>query len=79
LGEEGGNNEKEKKLGSRQIYIDNDLTQEERKVQRKWRVVARGERTKGKRTRVEYRRIEIEGQLYIWNEEENRIIKKRNF
>jgi len=70
---------KKKKLGSRQIYIDNYLTQEEREMQRKLRVVARGERTKGRRTRVGYRRIEIKGQLYIWNEEENRIVKKRNF
>jgi len=48
-------------------------------MQRKLTVVAKRERTKGKRTRVGYRRIEIEGQLYIWNEEENRIVKKRNF
>jgi len=77
LGEEGGNNEKEKKLGSRQIYIDNDLTQEEREVQ--LREVARDEKANGKRTRVRCRRIEIEGQMYIWNEEENRIVKKRIF
>jgi len=77
LGEEGGNNEKDKKLGSRKIYIDNDLTQEERVIQKKLRVVARGERTNGRRTR--YRRTEIEGQMYIWNEKENRIVKKRNF
>jgi len=50
---------RKKKLGSRQIYIDNDLTQEKREVQRKLRVVARGERTKGRRTKVGYRRIEI--------------------
>jgi len=72
-----------KKLGSRKIYIyiyiDNDLTQEEREVQTKLGVVARKERTKRRKTRVGYKRIEIEGQLYIWNEEENRIVKKRNF
>jgi len=39
LGEEGENNEKEKKLGNRKIYIDNDLIQEEREVQRKLREV----------------------------------------
>jgi len=68
---------RKKKLGS-QIHIDN-LTQGEREVQRKLRVVTKGERTKRRRTRVGYRGIEIEGQLYIWNEEENRIAKKRNF
>jgi len=80
LGEEGGTNEKEKKkLGSREIYIGNDLTQEKREVQRKLKEVAREEETNGKRTRVGYTRIEIEGQLYIWDEKENRIVKKRNF
>jgi len=43
LEEERKNNEK-KKLGSRKIYIDNDLTQEEREVQRKLREIARRER-----------------------------------
>jgi len=43
------------------------------------REVARGEKTNGRRTRIGYRRIEIESQLYIWNEEENRIVKNRNF
>jgi len=43
------------------------------------KVVTRGERTKERKTRVGYRKIEIEGQLYIWSEEENRIVKKRNF
>jgi len=28
---------------------------------------------------IGYRRIEIEGQIYIWNDEENRIVKRRNF
>jgi len=48
-------------------------------MQRKLREVARGERTNERRTKVGYRRTEIKSQLYIWNEEENRIVKKRNF
>jgi len=59
LEEEKDNNERKKKLeislGSRKIYIDNDLTQEERNVQRKLREIARGERAAGRR--AEYRRI----------------------
>jgi len=35
---------RKKKLGSREIYIDNDLIQEEREVQKKLREIARGER-----------------------------------
>jgi len=81
-GEEGENNEKEKKVWEQKeiyIYIDNDLTQEKREMQRKLREIARGKRANGRRTRVGYRRIEIEGEMYIWNEGENRIVKKRNF
>jgi len=43
------------------------------------REIARGERADGRRTRVGYRRIEIEGQTYTWSKEENRIVKRRNF
>jgi len=56
---------RKKKIGSRKIYIDNDLTQKKREVQRKLRKVARGEKANGRRTRVRYRRIEIKGQMYI--------------
>jgi len=52
---------RKRKLGSREIYIDNDLIQEEREVQNKLREVARRERTNGRRTILGYRRIEIEG------------------
>jgi len=54
---------RKKKLESKEIHIDNDLTQKEREVQRKLREVARGERANGGRTRVGYRRIEIKGQI----------------
>jgi len=43
-------------------------------MQRKLREVARDEKANERRVR-----IEIEDQMYIWNEEENRIVKKRNF
>jgi len=52
-----------KKLRSKKIYINNDLTQEERGMQRKLREIAKEERTGGRRARVEYRRIE--GQLDV--------------
>jgi len=50
-------------------------------MQRKLREIARGERERadGKKARVGYRRIEIEGQLYVWSEEEDKIAKKKNF
>jgi len=68
-----------KELGSRKIYIDNDLSQEEREMQRKLRKVARHKRADGRRARVRYMRIEIVDQMYIRSEEENRIVRSRNF
>jgi len=38
-----------KNIGSRKIYSDNNLTQEERCVQRKLREIARGERADGRK------------------------------
>lgn len=50
------------------IYIEDDLTREEREVQRKLRVRA-GEKTeKRKKARVGYRKIQIEDKWYRWNE-----------
>jgi len=54
---------RKKKLGGKEIYIDNDLAHEERKVQRKLGEIAKGERADGRRARVGYRRIEIKGQM----------------
>jgi len=70
---------RKKTLGSREIYIDNDLTQEESEMQRKLRDIARGEKADGRRAKVGHRKIEIEDQMYVCNKEENRIVKKRNF
>jgi len=51
------------------IYIDSDLTMEERKVQLAIRNVARGEKNNGKKTRVGYRKLEVDGIKYEWSQE----------
>jgi len=50
---------RKEKLESREIYVDNDLIQEEREVQRKLKKTTGGERANVRETRVGYRRIEI--------------------
>jgi hypothetical protein len=50
---------KEKK-GER-MYIDDDLTKEERETQKKLRELAREERDRGKRVKIGYRKIQING------------------
>lgn len=44
------------KLGERKIYIDHDLTKEERKIQRMIVERAREERVKGRKVKVGYRK-----------------------
>lgn len=53
--------QKKKKLGEKRIYIDHDLTEEERRVQRELRDTAKRETAKGKKTKVGYRKIKIQG------------------
>lgn len=67
-----------KKLGSRRIYIDHDMTEEEREVQRKLRERAKKEKADGRMVKVGYKKIEIQGKKYVWSEEESRIIEKIN-
>jgi hypothetical protein len=43
------------------MFIDDDLTNEERKTQKKLREVTREERDRGKRVKIGYRKIEING------------------
>lgn len=53
------------KLGERKIYIDHDLTKEERKVQRMIVERAREERVKGRKVKVGYRKLIIDGTQFI--------------
>lgn len=67
------------KLRGRNIFIDHDMTKEEREVQRKLREMARGEKGKGKRVKIGYRKIIIEGKVFVWNEKEEELREKENF
>lgn len=68
------------KLRGRNIFIEHDLTREEREVQRKLREVARREREEGKMVKVGYRKLIVEGKVYkVWNEEKEEIREKENF
>lgn len=53
---------KENKLRGKSIFIDNDLTREEREnLQRNLRLIAQKGRTKGAQSKIEYKRNQIEG------------------
>lgn len=68
--------QQKKKLLQQQIYLDSDLTLEEQKIQAEIRKVARTEKDKGKRTRVGYQKIEIEGKKYKWCDDEGGSLKE---
>jgi hypothetical protein len=57
------------------MYIDHDLTNEERKTQKKLREVAREERDRGEREKIGYRKIQINGEGFIWDEREEKLKK----
>jgi hypothetical protein len=55
------------------IHVDDDLTNEERKTQKE---VAREEIDKGKSVKIGYRKIQINGEWFIWDEREEKLKKK---
>lgn len=67
------------RLKGRNIFIDHDLTKEEREVQRKLRERVGKEREAGKKAKVGYRKIIVEGRVYMWNEEEEELREKTYF
>jgi CRISPR/Cas system CSM-associated protein Csm4 (group 5 of RAMP superfamily) len=59
------------------MYIDDDLTNEERKTKKKLREVAREQRNTGKVVKIGYRKVQINGEWFIWDEREEKL--KKNF
>ena len=55
---------RKKELRDTRIYIENDLTREERRIQNEILKIARDEKGKGRRVRVGYKRIVIDGEHY---------------
>jgi hypothetical protein len=61
------NKNKSKERKGERMCIDDDLTNKERKTQRKLREVIREERDRGKRVKIGYRKIQINGNgLYVF-------------
>jgi hypothetical protein len=56
------NKSKLKERKGEKMYVDDDLTNEERKTQKKLRKVTRKERDRGKSVKIEYRKMQIIGE-----------------
>lgn len=63
------------KLKGRNIFIESDMTKEERKIQYEIRNIARGEIKKGNKTKVSYQKIYINDKVYKWAAEENGVVE----
>ena len=59
-----------RRLREKGIRIDDDLTWKERKMRWNLEDIARQERGDGKRVRVKYGKIQIEGKWWKWEEDE---------
>ena len=68
-----------KNLKGSSIYINDDLTKTERKIQNKIKEEATKERNKGKMVRMGYKKLTVDGRNFKWNEEEGRLKKAENF
>ena len=64
------------KLRGKRIYIDNDWTVQEQKIQKGIREVAKEERKKGYTTRVGYKKLEVGDKMYTWNENKGKLEEK---
>lgn len=65
-----------RRLKGRSIYLESELTRDERIIQKKIRDVARRERGKGVTVRVKYQGAEINGQVMVWDRGEQKLVPK---
>lgn len=57
------------------IYINDDMTKQEREIQRQLRNFEREERRKGRQVRKRYNRVTVEGEDWKWDNAEQKMIK----
>lgn len=57
----------------KRVFITNDLTELERKVQKIVRERAEKEKNEGRRTKIGYQKITIEGKRWIWNRQKQEL------
>lgn len=67
-----------KNLRGQRVYINDDLTEGEREVQKQIRLRAREERGGGKKVKVGYNRLIIEDEEWRWNRNGNKLERVKN-
>lgn len=65
-----------RKLKGKTIFIDSDLTKREREIQKRIRDQAREERDKGRRTKIGYRKLFVDGKEFRWDDKQENLSDK---
>ncbi|KAK9719828.1 hypothetical protein QE152_g22478 [Popillia japonica] len=66
-----------KNVRNERIYINDELTRNEREQQRQMRKIAKQERGKGNTVKIGYRKQTINGEIWRWNRDKEIIEKER--
>lgn len=72
------NKAKLKALKAMTVYINNDLTKNERNKQRQIREKAKNEKGNGKEVKVGYNKIIVDGELWKWNRDKRELEKEES-
>lgn len=66
------------KKETEKVYVDNDLTENEIKIQKKITEIANKFKEEGKITRVRYQKIEVDGKWWCWDKERKTLLETKN-
>lgn len=66
-------------LKDKRIYINNDLTDREKEIQKQLREIEKKERNKGNSTKLGYRKLTINGIIWEWDERKQELIKPKQY
>lgn len=72
------NKNKLKEIKEHKIYINDDMSKEQREIQRKIRIQARKEETEGKTTKIGNGKLIINGEEWTWNIGKDKLEKSKN-
>ncbi|KAL3267039.1 hypothetical protein HHI36_011181 [Cryptolaemus montrouzieri] len=64
------------RLVGEKIYINDDLSKKDREIQGHIRGIASAERKDGKNVKIGYRKLFIEGEKWVWNDNQARLQKE---
>ncbi|KAB0805666.1 hypothetical protein PPYR_02636 [Photinus pyralis] len=65
-------------LDTKKVYINNDMTTEELKTQAKIKEVAESLQADGKRTKIGYRKLFVDGKLWYWDNKADKLLESKN-